>query len=67
MYTLQTTTTCLNGCDKSYTCSKHHYKSIFLLMIMYCIYRQEIQLMKCCVLNNLVPVYLNGSMRFENV
>ena len=37
------------------------------LMIMYWIYHQEMQLMECYVLNILVPVYLNESVRFNNV
>ena len=37
------------------------------LMIMYWIYHQEMQLMECYVLNSLVPVYLNESVRFNNV
>ena len=37
------------------------------LMIMYYIYHQEIKSMEYYVLNNLVPVHLNGSVFFDNV
>ena len=37
------------------------------LMIMFRMYHQEIQLMEYCVLKTLVPVYLNGSVSFDNV